>query len=258
MVRLQQALVVLAGLAAAVIMVALGLWQMGVYEATGSRTAAERADGTPISIVEAAPPGAKITDGLGRAVTFAGTYDPALQEGIPLQDTPNRIRVLTGIRLDDGRLLAVVRGVTDGTAPVPPTGRVEQVGVLLPSENASDPGTSVRVPLLAQHWPGSLVDGYVNLNPELSQAQGLAPATLTLPSAPGRLRNGAYALQWWLFAGFALVLAGRIVRDLDRGRDLELAAVQDGVSDEAFDAESLGTGPPTTDARQEQQRSRAT
>jgi surfeit locus 1 family protein len=269
MVRLQQALVVLAGLVAAAIMVALGLWQMGVYQATGSRTAAERADGTPISILEAAPPGAKITDGLGRAVTFAGTYDPTLQERIPLQDTAGRFRVLTGIRLDDGRLLVVVRGITDDTAaPVPPTGRVEQVGVLLPSENASDPGTSVRVPLLAQHWPGSLVDGYVNLNPELSQAQGLAPATLTLPSAPGRLRNGAYALQWWLFAGFALVLAGRIVRDLDRGRDLELASVQDGVSDEAFDPEPLDTesldidpldiGVPTTDAQQEQQRSRAT
>lgn len=243
---------VLAALVAAGVMVALGLWQMGVYEATGSRTALERADAAPITIGEAAPPGAKITDGLGRSVRFAGTYDPALQESIPLQDAPGRFRVLTGLRLDDGRLLVVVRGITDGSAPVPPSGRVRQVGVLLPSENASDPGTSVRVPLLAQHWPGSLVDGYVNLNAELSVAQGLAPATLTLPSAPGRLRNGAYALQWWLFAGFALVLAGRIARDLERGHDLELAISEDRA------AESLRPADPTTDAEQDQQRSATT
>jgi cytochrome oxidase assembly protein ShyY1 len=252
MVRLQQVLIVLAGLVAAAIMVALGLWQMGVYEAAGSRTAAERADAAPISLVDAAPPGAKITDGLGRSVTFAGTYDPALQETIPLQDAPGRFRVLTGIRLDDGRLLAVVRGITDGKPPAPPTGRVEQVGVLMPSENASDPGTSIRVPLLAQHWPGVLIDGYVNLNAESSIAQGLAPATLTLPHAPGRLRNGAYALQWWLFAGFALVLAGRIARDLERGRDLELATTQDAV------VEASEEPDPATDVEQEQQRSPAT
>ena len=252
MVRLQQALVVLAGLVAAGVMVALGLWQMGVYEATGSRTALDRADAAPIPIAEAAPPGAKITDGLGRSVAFTGTYDPALQESIPLQDAPGRSRVLTGIRLDDGRLLVVVRGITDGKAPAPPAGRLDQIGVLLPSENSSDPETSVRVPLLAQHWPGSLIDGYVNLDADLSHAQGLAPATLNLPSAPGRLRNGAYALQWWLFAGFALVLAGRIVRDLDRGRDLELATAQDPPAEPRDEAE------PTTGAQQEQQRSPAT
>ncbi len=218
---------VLAGLVVAGIMVALGLWQMGVYQTTGSRTAEARADATPIPIDQAAPPGLKVTDGLGRSVTFSGTYDPALQQTVPLEDSPGGSRVLTGIRLDDGRLLVVVRGVTDGTAPTPPSGRVDQVGVLLPSEDSADPGTSVRVPLLAQHWPGSLVDGYVNLSADVSRAQGLAPATLNLPSAPGRLRNGAYALQWWLFAGFALILAVRIARDLDRGRDLELATAGD-------------------------------
>ena len=37
---------------------------------------------------------------------------------------------------------------------------------------------------------------------------------MTLPEARGRLRNGAYAIQWWLFAGFTLVMAVRMARDL--------------------------------------------
>ncbi|HET9649663.1 MAG TPA: SURF1 family protein [Microlunatus sp.] len=222
MIRLHQALVVLAGLVAAGIMVALGLWQMGVYQASGERSAAERAASPAIPLNEAAPPGAKITDGLGRTVSFTGSYEASLQLGVPLTDASDRVRVLTGLRLPDGRLLAVVRGITTGTPPAPPSGPIEQTGVLLPSENSDDPRTSIRIPLLAQQWPGQLVEGYVNLTSDLSVDQGLDPSPLVLPAAPGRLRNGAYALQWWLFAGFALVLAGRIARDIGRQHDLEV------------------------------------
>jgi surfeit locus 1 family protein len=249
MLRLQQTLIVLGGLAVAVVMVALGLWQLGVYQASGNRTAAQRAAAAPLPLGTAAPPGAKITNGFGRSVTFAGTYDPALQETIPLADSPGRSRVLTGLRLDDGRLVAVVRGTTTGAVPAPPTGRVDQVGVLLPSENSDDPATSVRVPLLAQHWPGALVEGYVNLNADLSIAQGLDPAPVNLPAMPGRFRNGAYALQWWLFAAFALLLATRMARDLDRGRDLEVALAE---PDDAVEHSATASSPA------DQERLRAT
>jgi cytochrome oxidase assembly protein ShyY1 len=156
---------------------------------------------------------------------FTGSYDPKLQLLVGEAGTARRI--VTGFRLDDGRLVAVVRGVTDRADPPPPAGTLRQTGVLLPSEDSGDPGTSLRVPLLAQTWPDQLVEGYVNLTAAESVAQGIQPSPLNLPAAPGRLRNGAYALQWWLFAIFALVLAVRIARDLDRGRDLELAAEAD-------------------------------
>jgi hypothetical protein len=42
----------------------------------------------------------------------------------------------------------------------------------------------------------------------------LAPAEWRLPEARGRLRNGAYAMQWWLFAAFTLFMAFRIARDI--------------------------------------------
>ena len=75
---------------------------------------------------------------------------------------------------------------------------------------------SVRIPQLAQRWPGPLVEGYVTLGPADAQTQGLQPAPTLLPEGRGRLRNGAYALQWWLFAGFTLVMAVRMARDVGR------------------------------------------
>ena len=37
-----------------------------------------------------------------------------------------------------------------------------------------------------------------------------------LPTGPRSLRNGAYALQWWVFAAFAVVMAIRMARDQGR------------------------------------------
>ena len=67
---------------------------------------------------------------------------------------------------------------------------------------------------LAQQWPGPLIDGFVTLSAADATAQGLEPAQARLPEARGRLRNAAYAGQWWLFAAFTLVMAVRMARDL--------------------------------------------
>ncbi len=118
---------------------------------------------------------------------------------------------------------------------------MHQTGVLLPSEEA-EPGapvpagqlSTVGLPLLAQQWPGPLINGFVTLSADDAQAQQLVPATVTLPEARGRLRNGAYAIQWWLFAGFTLVMAVRMARDFG-GREV-------GESDE--DVSEITTEPP--------------
>jgi cytochrome oxidase assembly protein ShyY1 len=153
-------------------------------------------------------------------VTFQGTYDPALQLLVPMEG--GQFRVLTGLRQGDGSVLAVVRGVVfEPNAPAPPSGPVQQVGVLLPTEEhlpgadlPSGQIASVRLPALAQDWPGPLVGGYVNLSGADAARQGLAASPLLLPEASGRLRNGAYSTQWWLFAAFTLFMAYRIARDI--------------------------------------------
>ena len=94
----------------------------------------------------------------------------------------------------------------------------------MPSEETGSGGGGDKVvlPVLAQQWPGPLVGGFVTLSAPAAAAQRLEPAPVALPEAPGRLRNGAYAIQWWLFAGFTLVMTTRIIRDVGRDADAAL------------------------------------
>jgi surfeit locus 1 family protein len=225
--------IVVFGCAIAGVMAVLGVWQLNVYETQGAAASAARAAQPPVELASVAPPATRVTEGYGLSVRFAGGYDPKLQLLVPLEGSTSQLRVLTGLRQADGSTVAVVRGLVPAStrvAPPPPEGEVEQVGVLLPSEEAGDAlsptgsGTtlpSVRVPLLAQTWPGPMVDGYVVLSAADAEAGGLPPAPLVLPEGQGRLRNGAYAAQWWIFGLFAILMSARIARDLGERSDLD-------------------------------------
>jgi cytochrome oxidase assembly protein ShyY1 len=222
MTYLKQGLVIAVGIGLAGVMVALGFWQLGVYDAQGAEAAERRASAPPVPLGSVARAGEPATDGYGRSVTVQGSYDPALQLLVPTDD--GQFRVLTGLQQADGSVVAVVRGITaDPNAPAPPSGPVQQVGVLLPTEEhlpeadlPSGQIASVRLPALAQQWPGPMIGGYVNLSSADAASQGLTPVVLELPEAPGRLRNAAYSMQWWLFAAFTLFMVFRIARDIGR------------------------------------------
>ena len=227
---LKQTGVVALGVVLAAAMVVLGLWQLDVYERQGTEAAARRAAAPPVPLTTVAPAGGTVTDGFGRRVSVTGTYDPDLQLLVP---TNGAYRVLTGLRQADGSVVAVVRGLaTEPQLPPPPTGQVTRTGVLLPSEETgtstaalpADEVPTVRLPALAQTWPGPLVGGFVTLDPGDATAEGLAPVAVDLPEAQGRLRNGAYALQWWVFAAFALGMSIRVARDLGRLEERDLDA----------------------------------
>ena len=222
--RLRALLLILLGLGLAAGMVLAGVWQLRVYASQGAEAAARRAAEPPVPLTSVAPVGEPIRDGYGRTVTLRGSYEPAHQILVPATDRTDAYRVVTLLRQDDGRAVAVVRGVVteSGDAPPPPEAPQTQSGILLPSEEAAvSPGGpdglgSVRVPQLAQRWPGPLVEGFVTLTAAEATAQALEPAVVALPEGRGRLRNAAYALQWWLFAGFTLVMSVRIARDVGR------------------------------------------
>ncbi len=223
-VRLQQSLILLLAVVLATAMVWLGFWQWRVYAAQGAAASATRAAEPPIALDSAARAGQRVGDGYGRTVTAQGTFEPQTQLLIP--QPHGGFRVLTGLRQADGSVLPVVRGTVDtGPAPAPPSGSVQLSGIFLPSEDVADAAmpdgqiASVRVPQLAQTWQGPLIDGFLTVPPAHSAEAGLGPAPADLPEARGRLRNGAYALQWWVFAAFTLVMAARMARDFGR-RDL--------------------------------------
>ena len=229
MTLLKQAFVIALGIALAAGMVVMGYWQLEVFHNQGQEAAQRRASAPPIPLNSVANVEAPVTDGYGRSVTFEGTYDPATQLLVPMEG--GQFRVLTGLRQGDGSVVAVVRGVVaEPNAPAPPSGPIQQIGVLLPTEEhlpKTDLPTgqisSVRLPALAQEWPGPLISGYVHLSSADAVSQGLTSAELRLPEARGRLRNGAYAMQWWLFAAFTLFMTFRIARDL--GRDSEVVEI---------------------------------
>ena len=224
MTVLKQILTVALGLALAAAMGWLGSWQLGVYRSSGNQKADAKAAAPALDLRTVAPAGSAVREGFGRSVRFEGRYDPALQVLVRPGGSTGPYRVLSGLRQLDGSVVAVVRGtVSTAEAPAPPTSPLTQVGVLLPSEDdaaatAPEPDQldAVRLPALAQRWSGQIVGGYVTLPAAESQAQGLSPTPLELPEARGKLRNAAYALQWWLFGIFAVAMAIRMARDFGR------------------------------------------
>jgi surfeit locus 1 family protein len=215
--RLRQLLIVVAGSVLAGTMVLLGFWQLDVYHHQGAVAAARRAAEPAVDLRSVAPVGSAVRDGYGRTVRFQGTYLPELQRLLPMPGRPGVSRVLSAVRQADGSIVPVVRGL-GGDPDEPPLGSVTQTGVLLPSEarasrTADGQLTAVELPVLAQEWPGPLIDGFVTLSSTDAAAQGLEPAALALPEGSGRLRNGAYALQWWVFAAFTLVMAVKMAHE---------------------------------------------
>ncbi len=235
--RLQQIGVLALGFVLAGAMVALGWWQVQVYQTQGLQASQQRAAEPAVPLDSVAVVGTAVRDGYGRTVAATGSYRPDQQLLVPLPGTTGAYRILSALELPDGSVLPVVRGVVRGDLAaiqppaVPRTAELGQTGVLFPSEEAptellpAGQLGSVRVPALAQLWPQRLIEGYLVLSPADAEAQGLEPAPLMLPEGQGRLRNGAYAIQWWIFAAFAVVMAAKIAKDLGEPDDIEAAIV---------------------------------
>lgn len=230
--RFQQIAVLLVGFAAAAAMILLGYWQVQVYTTQGAEAATRRAALPSVALESVATAGSAVRDGYGRTVVASGRYLPDQQLLVPLPGATSTYRVLTALELPDGSVLPVVRGIVRGDPaavrpPATPDWSTAQTGVLLPSEEAV-PGTpppgqlnSVRISALAQLWSQPLIDGYLVLSSSDAKLEGLEPVALVLPEGQGRLRNGAYAVQWWIFAAFAVVMAAKIARDLGVRDDID-------------------------------------
>lgn len=216
-IRAKQALLISLGAILALVMMVLGLWQMQVFVDKGNRTVQARAEQAPVPLLDFVTADGQVGDVYGKRVTVSGRYLPAQQLTIP--DAAGGVRVLTAFELADGRVLPIVRGTTTTDAAPPPSGTLTQVGLFLPGEGNDDATPagqlgSVRMPLLAQEWPQQLVPGFVTLSAEDAAAHGLAQASVTLPEGEGSMQNGGYALQWWVFAAFALGMSIKLAQSM--------------------------------------------
>lgn len=222
--RLVPLAIVALGVTLALVMGWLGLWQAQVFVNTGKDAAAAITEG-PVLTLDASVTGDAVGGLWGHTVAATGTYLPDQQ--VLVVDEDGTQRVVTALLLGDGRVVAVARGV-GAVSSKPPVGSVTQTGVFLPTESQTDHTVptgaygSVRLQALAQVWPQPVVSGYLTLDAAEASHQGLAAAPVVLPTLQGKERNAGYALQWWAFAAFALVMSVVVARNYRR-RGLQLS-----------------------------------
>ena len=191
-------------------------------------------------------------------VEASGTYDPAKQVLVAgrLKDGKTGYWVVTAFAVADAPVLKgaaaspktyipVARGwIADpADASAPPSGVIRLTGRLLPSEApvpnaAPEPGraTAVSVAELINAWNVSSYPAFVSATAEKSgtadvgaaAGSGLEPLSIAAqpPAAKVNWLNLFYSVEWIVFAGFALFIWWRLVKD-DYRRSLEDAEDHD-------------------------------
>ncbi|SED65223.1 SURF1 family protein [Ruania alba] len=252
--RLLGILVIL--LAGALLCIRLGAWQLDRAQIRGDQEAAvaasERMDGPARPLADVLVQGTGLTqEQLGQRVQVQGSFEPDLQlfvtgrgyDGEPGAYVLSAVRVSGGP--SDGALLPVLRGWVPEAAEaalIVPEGEVQLTGFLAgpePAEHGIDPETSsggevetISPAQLVNHWGGPMYSAYLRLATQESDAASLAGAVSPTPVGPPEItggglnvRNLAYAAEWWIFGGFAIVLWWRMVRDEVRHLREERSAV---------------------------------
>ncbi|WP_051799633.1 SURF1 family cytochrome oxidase biogenesis protein [Catenuloplanes japonicus] len=220
--------------AAAVVMVMLGNWQLSRYqERTAINNRIDRADSiapVPLASALARPTrtgtagDAPATDVEWTRITVTGRYDSANEILARSRTVDGQVgfEIVTPLVLSDGTAVLVDRGwipPADGGAlarpqvPPAPTGTVTVIGKIHFSESKAgalerrDGRLETRrigLPTLAPELPYPVYGAYVLLTEQ--QPANDAAFSQIEPRHENSWQNGGYAVQWWLFA--ALALAG--------------------------------------------------
>lgn len=214
-------LLMVAAVAAAVF---LGLWQLNVWEAARADEAKDLSKAAPLPLAKAMSgdspfPGQYV----GQPVSFQGEWLPA--GTLYVQDREVRGRrgywVVTPVLVGKSAM-PVVRGWSPKAEASTVTGPVEVEGWLQASEGAGaddpDPHDDVipemRIASIVEHVDADLYSGYVVDREPTDGLVAVPPDSVPKISASTSLRNLLYALQWWIFGGFAIYVWVRWCRDV--------------------------------------------
>jgi cytochrome oxidase assembly protein ShyY1 len=212
-------------------------------------------------------------------VSADGTYDAAKQVLVPgrLKDGNTGYWVvsafavkgapaLSGVAASPQTWIPVARGwVADpDDAGPPPSGAVQLTGRLIPSESplpetAPEAGhaSAVSVAELINYWDVSSYPGFIAATAEVTDGTDVSAAAVSGdlkplnigPQPPAQQVNWLnlfYSLEWVVFAGFALFIWWRLVKD-DYRRDLE----EDLDDDVHGETPPAPPGPPTSEQLQQ-------
>jgi cytochrome oxidase assembly protein ShyY1 len=210
-------------LAIAAAFAALGQWQLD--RSLENAQVVEIDTETVVPLEQIAEPGSGVTDAQqGRTVTVSGDFVPG--DFVVLTGRDNglgeRGTWLVGhLVTDEGVSLAVALGWSaDGEPTASDLDRAEWIGRYLPTEEPQSSDfeegerSALAVAELVNLWadPGPVYGGYLVLAEPLP---GLDPIRADAPEREVTLNllNAFYAIEWALFAGFAIYLWYRLVRD---------------------------------------------
>lgn len=207
---------------AVVVCILAGLWQMGVYD---TRQQHERADKQQVPTVALAglwSADAPFTPELNhRPVTMSGHFAPTADQvwvSGKVEHGRTGFWLLSPFIVDGGdQALLVVRGWSPTSGPLPAAPAETSLhAVLQPGEGSGAPlegdviGT-VRIPALINSLPFGLYSGFA-ISTTKAVAGDLAMVTPPTPDVAwtSGLRNLMYALQWWVFAAFTVLMWWRM------------------------------------------------
>ena len=212
------------GMVAAVLgCLVFGQWQYARYSQDSAGQVLVRSEPAvplPELLSPGAPPG---SDALAREVTARGSYLPGGQVLLPDRELDGRrgFWLLAPFQVEGGAVATVVRGWVDAAGAAeaaPPAGTVTLTGRVQraePVDDAADsslpPGqVSAASPVeFVDRVDGDLYAALVVLSGE-SPAPSVVPAPVEIQtrvsSSTAGLQNLAYALQWVLFAAFAVFM----------------------------------------------------
>lgn len=223
--------------AAAVVMVLLGFWQLDRYhqraDINARIDAGTSATPVPLTDLVGPPSGGPGTVGPAPAgnsewtrVTVAGRYDSSheiLVRGRTVEGAVG-FEVLTPLVLGDGTAVLIDRGwvppadagaLTAPQVPAPPGGGVTVAGRLRPPESRGERPQQVNghteirriaPSAIASTLPYPIFDAYVTSD------QPAAGLTAVPADKQNALQNAGYVLQWWLFAALAVFGFGYLAR----------------------------------------------
>jgi len=218
------------------IAVALGLWQLDAWH-TRRADAARDLTAKPAVALDTVMTGDSPFPGrsLGHPVRFDGTW---IGSNVYVADRVLHGRtgywVVTAARVDGSdSAMPVVRGWARTTDFPAPTGRTAVVGWLQATEGSGpideDPHDDViammRIASLVEHVDADLYSGYVvgktiataeqdgDTNAAGVSLEPVTPAAVPDVSGFTALRNLFYAIEWWIFGGFAVFIWVRWCRD---------------------------------------------
>jgi surfeit locus 1 family protein len=219
----------------------LGLWQLDAWQTRRADEARDLTRADPVALSSVMGPDEPFPGrSVGQPVSLEGDWVPAGTVFVSGREHDGRegYWMVTPLAIGgsaDPALPVVLGWVTEpGSAPSPPDGHAGLVGWLQPPEGTGavddDPTDDVlpqlRIADLVQHVDQDLYGAYAVAQ---HGVDGLPAADLAqLPDA-GRftaIRNLLYAIEWWVFGGFAVLIWWRWVQD-NRGGDDDVPRAED-------------------------------